>query len=203
MQTTKKSANEVTSRRSSTRISIAFFDSAARTAVNQGRGFKRGSGGINCGIQLLSNSKVTLLPVWYTEISNATIAFVLLCFASVSVFARRRPDDPGQRRSKTLQTNALSWREELTDQGPGGDGRAAAIRLVEAEQNLADAQDDAVLGATLYSDLDVKNLSDQTAEERWRPRSAAFNASRSGSTGAKLVDSGIHRAPAIDPLQRS
>jgi hypothetical protein len=34
--TTKKSAKEVTSRRSSTRMSVAFFDSAARAAISQG-----------------------------------------------------------------------------------------------------------------------------------------------------------------------
>jgi hypothetical protein len=44
-------------------------------------------------------------------------------------------------------------------------GALPRVRLDEAEQKLADAQDDAILARTLYGDLPANNLSEQMADE--------------------------------------
>ena len=44
-------------------------------------------------------------------------------------------------------------------------GTLPRIRLEEAEEKLADAQDDAILSHTLYGELPVQNLSDQMADD--------------------------------------
>jgi hypothetical protein len=44
-------------------------------------------------------------------------------------------------------------------------GALPRIRLEEAEQKLADAQDDVILSSTLYGEMPIKNLSEQMADE--------------------------------------
>src|SRR6516162_6830005 len=44
-------------------------------------------------------------------------------------------------------------------------GALPRIRLEEAEEKLADAQDDAILARSLYGDLPATNLSEQMADE--------------------------------------
>src|SRR5271166_6025056 len=44
-------------------------------------------------------------------------------------------------------------------------GALPRIRLDQAEMDLADAQDDAVLARTLYGDLPVQNLTEQMSDD--------------------------------------
>jgi hypothetical protein len=132
-------------------------------------------------------------------------AFVLLCFASVSLFAQtpvaQTPaaslEDAANKRIELAQ-KGLERTKELVEMGA-----LARIKLVEAEQNLADAQDDAVLGRTLYSNVDVKSWDDQAAEEgvAAAERRVQREQERIDQT-RKLIDQGFIALTAIDPLQQ-
>ncbi len=82
-------------------------------------------------------------------------------------------------------------------------GALARVKLTEAEQNLADAQDDAVLGRTLYSTVDVKNWNDQAAEEGLAAAERRVQRQQERIEQArKFVDQGFIALTAIDPLQQ-
>jgi len=132
-------------------------------------------------------------------------AFVLLCFASVSIFAQtplpQTPaaslEDAANKRIDLAQKE-LDRTKELVEIGA-----LARVKLVEAEQKLADAQDDAVLGRTLYSNVDVKNWSDQAAEEGVAAAERRVQREQDRIEQArKFVDQGFIALTAIDPLQQ-
>ena len=127
-------------------------------------------------------------------------AFVLLCFGWVSLLAQTPGaalEDAANQRIELAQ-KALDRTKELVDMGA-----LAKLKLTEAEQNLADAKDDAVLAHTLYSDLAAKNWSDQlaadgiaAAERRVARQQERIDEMR------KLVDQGFIASSAIDPLRQ-
>ena len=132
-------------------------------------------------------------------------AFVLLCFASVSIFAQTPlPETPAAsledaaNKRIDLAQKELDRTKELVEIGA-----LARVKLVEAEQKLADAQDDAVLGRTLYSNVDVKNWSDQVAEEGVAAAERRVQREQDRIEQArKFVDQGFIALTAIDPLQQ-
>lgn len=127
-------------------------------------------------------------------------AFVLLCFGWVSLLAQTPGgalEDAANQRIELAQ-KALDRTRELVDMGA-----LAKLKLTEAEQNLDDAKDDAVLAHTLYSDLAAKNWSDQladdgiaAAERRVQREQERIDQMR------KLADQGFIAATAIEPLQQ-
>src|ERR1700692_1499954 len=72
----------------------------------------------------------------------------------------------GQIPSDSLETTE-NKRIELAKEDPGRidqlvqDGALPRVRLDEAQQNLEDAQDEAILDRTLYGDLQVDKVNDQ------------------------------------------
>jgi hypothetical protein len=127
-------------------------------------------------------------------------AFVLLCFGSVSLLAQKpgnAVEDAANQRIELAQ-RALDRTKELVDMGA-----LAKLKLIEAEQNLEDAKDDAVLAHTLYSDLAAKNWSDQMAQEGIAAagRRVEREQQRIGQT-RKLIEQGFIAATAIEPLQQ-
>lgn len=81
-------------------------------------------------------------------------------------------------------------------------GTLPRIRLDEAQENLADAQDEAILTHTLYGELPVQNLSDQMAEDmvaaaqrRVQRQMKKLDATQ------KLINDGVIPKSALDPLQ--
>jgi len=127
-------------------------------------------------------------------------AFVLLCFGSVSLLAQEpgnAVEDAANQRIELAQ-RALDRTKELVDMGA-----LAKLKLIEAEQNLEDAKDDAVLAHTLYSDLAAKNWSDQMAQEgiAAAQRRVEREQQRIDQT-RKLIEQGFIAATAIEPLQQ-
>jgi hypothetical protein len=127
-------------------------------------------------------------------------AFVLLCFGSVSLLAQtpgNAIEDAANQRIELAQ-RALDRTKELVDMGA-----LAKIKLTEAEQNLEDAKDDAVLAHTLYSDHAAKNWSDQLAEEgiAAAQRRVEREQQRIDQT-RKLIDQGFIAGTTIEPLQQ-
>ena len=81
-------------------------------------------------------------------------------------------------------------------------GALPRIRLEEAEEKLADAQDDAILARTLYGDLPVKNLSEQMADDMVAAaqRRVEREIKKLAET-QKLVDSGVLPKAGLDSIQ--
>jgi len=127
-------------------------------------------------------------------------AFVLLCFGSVSLLAQNPGsviEDAANQRIELAQ-KALDRTRELVDMGA-----LAKLKLIEAEQNLADAKDDAVLAHTLYSDLAAKNWSDQLAEDGIAAAERRVQRERERiDQMRKLVDQGFIASTSIEPLQQ-
>jgi hypothetical protein len=127
-------------------------------------------------------------------------AFVLLCFGSVSLLAQEpgnAVEDAANQRIELAQ-RALERTKELVDMGA-----LAKLKLIEAEQNLEDAKDDAVLAHTLYSDLAAKNWSDQMAQEGIAAAQRRVEREQQRIDQArKLIEQGFIAATAIEPLQQ-
>ena len=81
-------------------------------------------------------------------------------------------------------------------------GALARIKLTEAQQNLGDAQDDAVLARTLYGDLPAKDWTDQMAQEGMAAaeRRVQRQQERLDQT-RQLVDQGFIAQSALAPVQ--
>ena len=82
-------------------------------------------------------------------------------------------------------------------------GALARVKLTEAERNLGDAQDDAILTHTLYSDVPAKDWTEQmtqegiaAAERRVQRQQERIEQTR------KLVDQGFVAQSSLDPLQQ-
>ena len=81
-------------------------------------------------------------------------------------------------------------------------GALPRIRLEQAEQDLADAQDDAILAGTLYGELPVQNLNEQMADEMVAAAQRRVERQQLKIQQAlKLVDGGITARSSLTPLQ--
>lgn len=81
-------------------------------------------------------------------------------------------------------------------------GAVARLKLVEAEQNLADAQDDAILARTLYSDLQAKDWTDSLSQDMVAAAERRVQRQQEKVEQAqKLVDQGFEALYSVEPLQ--
>jgi hypothetical protein len=89
-------------------------------------------------------------------------AVLALCFISVALYAQTPQailEANANQRIELAQKN-LDRTRELVEMGA-----LARIKLTEAEQDLGDAQDDAILDCTLYSDVPVRDWTGQMVQE--------------------------------------
>jgi hypothetical protein len=95
---------------------------------------------------------------------NLCVLLILLsgCLMSAESQGPAAPTELQLLQSREIQL-AKAEIERVTDLVTAG--ALPKIRLEEAEQKLADAQDDVILGKTLYGELPVKNLTEQMGEE--------------------------------------
>jgi hypothetical protein len=81
-------------------------------------------------------------------------------------------------------------------------GALPRIRLEEAEEKMADAQDDAILAHTLYGELPVQNLSDQMADDMVAAAQRRVEREmKKLEDSRKLVIAGVLPKAALDPLE--
>jgi hypothetical protein len=81
-------------------------------------------------------------------------------------------------------------------------GALPRIRLDQAQQDLADAEDDAVLSRTLYGDLPAQNLTEQMADDMVAAAQRRVERQQIKIQQAlKLVDGGITARVSLEPLQ--
>jgi hypothetical protein len=124
---------------------------------------------------------------------------VLLCLGALTMY--------GQSPASPLETNAnkrieLAQRDLERVNTLVGMGALPRLRVQEAEQNLADAQDDAVLARTLYSDLQAKDLTDQVVDEMVAAAQRQVERQQARLDLAKrLVDEGLSAISSLTPLQ--
>ena len=127
-------------------------------------------------------------------------AVVALCFISAVLFA--------QTPQAILQANA-NQRIELAKKQVDRTrelvamGALARIKLTEAEQDLGDAQDDAILDRTLYSDAAVKDWTESMVQEgvAAAERRVQREQDRIDQT-QNLVDQGFIAESALTPLKQ-
>ncbi len=94
---------------------------------------------------------------------------------------------------------AKSELERITDLVNAG--ALPRVRLEDAEQNLADAQDDAILSRTLYGEIPVQNLSEQMGDEMVAAAQRRVERQIVKFThGQKLVHDGIAAKSSLDPV---
>jgi tetratricopeptide (TPR) repeat protein len=81
-------------------------------------------------------------------------------------------------------------------------GALPRVRLEEAEEKLADAQDDLILARTLYGELPVQNLSEQMADDMVEAAQRRVERQITKLQKAQaLVDQGITAKTSLEPVQ--
>src|SRR5437899_1131801 len=81
-------------------------------------------------------------------------------------------------------------------------GALPRVRLEEAEEKLADAQDDVILARTLYGELPVQNLSEQMADDMVEAAQRRLERQIAKLQKAQaLVDQGITAKTSLEPVQ--
>ena len=81
-------------------------------------------------------------------------------------------------------------------------GALPRVRLDQAEQDLADAQDDAILERTLYGELPAQNLSEHMADDMVAAAQRRVERQQVKiQQEQKLVDDGVAALSALTPLQ--
>src|SRR5260370_1003159 len=124
---------------------------------------------------------------------------LLLSLGVLMAFGDTQPDPAQALANKSVELAKQELRKisELVQAGA-----VARVRLEQAQLDLADAEDDAVLQRTLYGEFPVQNLSDQMADEmvaaaqrRLERQQARIQQARS------LVDQGVTPQSSLTPLQ--
>jgi hypothetical protein len=81
-------------------------------------------------------------------------------------------------------------------------GALPRVRLEEAQQNLEDAQDEAILDRTLYGDLQVANINDQVMDEMVAAAQRRVERQQAALEQAKkLVAAGIAPQSSVTPIE--
>jgi hypothetical protein len=128
------------------------------------------------------------------------ILFFLEVAWAESIGPKPAPAEPAQ----TLQSKQLDLAQQQVKRIAElvQAGALPRVRLEEAEQNVADAQDDVILGRLLYGDLPVQNLTEQMSDDmvaaaRRRVERQILKLERT----KKLVADGILAQSALQPFQ--
>jgi hypothetical protein len=171
-------------------MSVAFFDSAARAAVSQS-GVETGTANF-CRAVLRGSGIALWISYLYgtLKIPMRQLLGVFLSLGALAAFGQTpTADSPQTIANKRIQLaqEALQKITTLVQMGA-----LPKLRLEQAEQDLADVQDDGVLARTLYGELPVGDLTDKliedmvaAAQRRVERQQARVDAAR------KLVDEGI------------
>jgi hypothetical protein len=127
------------------------------------------------------------------------LLLVFLCLGAVCAF--------GQSPAQTLETLAnkrvdfaRQQVEKLTDLVQSG--AVARVRLEEAQRDLADAEDDALLARTLYGDPLAKDLNDQIADQMVNAATRRVERQQARIDQVqKLIDAGIATQSSLTTLE--
>jgi hypothetical protein len=144
-------------------MSVAFFDSAARAAMSQG-GVVSGSASFRRAV--LRGSCITRwISYPYGTLKSPMrqlLLGVFLSLGALAIFGQTAADSPETTVNKRIQL-AQQELQKITQLIEAG--ALPKLRLEQAEQEVADAQDEAVLSRTLYGELPVEELTDQLMDD--------------------------------------
>src|SRR5258708_8906941 len=90
------------------------------------------------------------------------LSFILLCFGALAAFGQTPADSPEAAANKRIEL-AKQELEKVANLVQAG--ALPRIRQEQAELDVADAQDDAILAHTLYGEMPVKEVTDKLLEE--------------------------------------
>ncbi len=90
------------------------------------------------------------------------LSFILLCLGGLAAFGQTPADSPEAAANKRVE---LAKQELVKITNLVQDGALPRIREEQAELDVADAQDDAILARTLYGEMLLKDVTDKLLEE--------------------------------------
>src|ERR1700722_18462081 len=162
LQITKKSAKLVTSRRSSTRMSRAFLDSAARTAVSH-------AGAVSGGAAVCAAVLCCCRMAKGYSYSYGTLKFPMrqlltpLLSLGALVFFAGTPAQPAE--SPVDKGIELAQQELARVVDLVAAGALPRNRVQQAQANVEDAKDEVVLAHDLYGDLPENGAAEEASAE--------------------------------------
>ncbi|HLK18582.1 MAG TPA: hypothetical protein VKT81_06480 [Bryobacteraceae bacterium] len=125
----------------------------------------------------------------------------LLSIGALAAFAETPSTDPSQSIVNKRIELAQAEIEKITTLVAAGS--LPKLRLQQAEQDLADVQDDAVLARTLYGELPVENLNQQLIDDMVAAAQRRVERQQSRVDAAmKLVDEGITAKSSLEAPQQ-
>ncbi len=123
---------------------------------------------------------------------------VVLSLGALAAFGQTSPDPPEPTANKRIEL-AKQELQKVTELVQAG--ALPRLRLDQAQRDLDDAQDDAILERTLYGDLAVENASDQLMDEMIRAAQRRVERQQARLDQArKLVAGGIAPQSSLTPL---
>ncbi|MBZ5611563.1 MAG: hypothetical protein LAP38_25160 [Acidobacteriia bacterium] len=124
---------------------------------------------------------------------------LLLCLGAFQIFGQTPADSSETVADRRIE---LARRELARISELVGMGALPRLRLDQAQQDFADAQDDAVLAHTLYGDMPVKDLTDQLAGEMLAAAERRVERQQARIEQAqKLVAQGFVAQSTLTPLE--
>jgi hypothetical protein len=180
---------------------MAFFDSAARAAVSQG-GVVIGSANFCRAVLRRSGiARRCSYPYGTLKTPMRQLLVVFLSLGALAAGAEIIPADSPQtiaNKRIELAQDELKKIVELVQIGA-----LPKLRLEQAQQDVADVQDDAVLARTLYGELPVEDLTDKLIEDMVAAAQRRVERQQARVDAAqKLLDEGITAQSSLDAPQQ-
>jgi len=125
---------------------------------------------------------------------------LFLSVGALAVFGQTQPDSSETIANKSIELakEELARIDQLVQLGA-----LPRVRLEEAQRNLEDAQDEAILDRTLFGDLQVANITDQVMDEMVAAAQRRVERQQTKLQQAqKLVSDGIAPQSSLTPIEQ-
>lgn len=128
------------------------------------------------------------------------LSFILLCLGALAAFGQTPADSPEAAANKRVD---LAKQELSKITGLVQDGALPRIREEQAELDVADAQDDAILARTLYGEMPLKDVTDKLLEEMVAAAQRRVERQQVRvDLAKKLVADGVTAQSSVTPLEQ-
>jgi hypothetical protein len=179
-------------------MSTAFLDSAARTAVSHG-GVANG-GAVGWAALVLCSGIAERVSYLYGTLKHSMrqLLVLILSLGALVVFAQTPSDPPETVANKRIAAAQQTLRRtrELVEAGA-----LARNRLPQAEENLADAQDEAILDRTLYLEPATEGAQQSVAEMLAAAQRRLDRQQERIEAARKLVTAGVEVPLSLAPFE--
>jgi len=128
------------------------------------------------------------------------LSFILLCFGALAAFGQTPADTPEASANKRVELAKLEL-DKVT--ALVQDGALPRNRQEQAELDVADAQDDAILAHTLYGEMPLKDVTDKLLEEMVAAAQRRVERQQVRvDLARKLVADGVAAQSTVTPLEQ-